>query len=230
MKFFVDTEVWEMGVRAFAVEGRLLRIRKIDPQLEKLKSETAEKLIAAWRDKQIAQNEIVAGFHQLHNIVGKGTQQFMTPVEYLINYALEKGRFLTINTCVDAYNLVSATSLLALGAHDSDKIWGDVRLVLTEGTETFVPLGGNFTMTVDKGEYAYMDDDSVLCRMDIRQAEKAKVTLETQNVFFIIQGNPLTDEDRLRDATQALIGQVDRFCGGTFKVVEPSIIDRASRK
>jgi len=116
---------------------------------------------------------------------------------------------------VDIHNLVSVETRLALGAHDDDKISGDVHLRMTSGGEKYVLLGSNTAKTVDENLYSYMDDENdVICFLEVMQAEKTKVTTDTTNCFYIVQGNSSVSDSHLKAATDRVIALTKRFCGG----------------
>lgn len=54
-----------------------------------------------------------------------------------------------INKAVAIYNIISMESKLCLGAHDIDKIPGNVTLKLTDGRKTFYPLSRTELKKVD---------------------------------------------------------------------------------
>ncbi len=124
-----------------------------------------------------------------------------------MNMLLKNGYLPNINLIVDIYNLVSVMTKLALGAHDLDSIKGDVSLRLTNGSETFLPIGYNKNKPISRGEYAYIDDNNdVLCRMEVRQVEKTKVTESTSNCMYIVQGNENAKEFSTVTATNTIYG------------------------
>ena len=60
------------------------------------------------------------------------------------------------NKAVDIYNILSIESKLCLGAHDIDKVDGNVTLKITDGTEKFLPLGSEELKPVKAGEYSFV--------------------------------------------------------------------------
>ncbi|MBI5553651.1 MAG: tRNA ligase, partial [Candidatus Diapherotrites archaeon] len=54
----------------------------------------------------------------------------------------------------------------------------------------------------------------ILCRLDVKQCEKTKVTDGTQNILLYVQGNPNTSEEQVKSALQEITELVERFCGG----------------
>src|SRR5204863_6633380 len=105
----------------------------------------------------------------------------------------------------DVYNAISITSGLAIGAHDLSKVDRDIELRLTNGNEAFWPLGSSKSAKVPAGEYAYVDSSNeILCRLEMRQVEKSKVTIESRDVFFIVQGHQRVDATALDTAARTL--------------------------
>jgi len=79
-------------------------------------------------------------------------------VKRLLKNLLKKQEFHKINPLVDLYNLISMDTKLALGAHDLDKIEGNITLRLTQGNENYIPLGSEEAKEVKAGIYSYIDD------------------------------------------------------------------------
>ena len=59
------------------------------------------------------------------------------------------------------------------------------------------------------GEYAYIDDSGILCRLDIKQANRTTVTKDTKNIIALFQGNGTLDEKFLNDRLKEFERLVD---------------------
>jgi DNA/RNA-binding domain of Phe-tRNA-synthetase-like protein len=137
-----------------------------------------------------------------------------------LNFLISKRTIPRINLLVDIYNLISIKYGLALGAHDLSKIDGNVTLRLTRGDEIFFPLGQSDPKLIPKGDYSYIDDSNeIICHLEVRQVEKTKITLNTSDAFFIVQGNENTSDDYLNLATQDLINLIKENCGGKERFI-----------
>ena len=181
---------------------------------EKLKAEVLEGLKEKYTAETLTSDPVLAGFRELHTKVGRSNKRFVSSPENLVGMFLRNGTIPSINLIVDIYNLVSLESRLALGAHDISKIDGNVKLRITNGTEKFLPLGKTESEIIPRGEYSYVDDNNeVICRLEYRQVEKTKVTLDTRDCFFIIQGNAATSQEIVKAASQRLIDLLKQFCG-----------------
>ena len=118
--------------------------------------------------------------------------------------------------------MVSMETRLALGAHDLDRVVGDVTLRITDGSERYVPLGECLPIPVAAGEYSYCDDSNeVLCRLEVRQVNKTATTPKTTRAFFIVQGNEAAPDSYVVDGAQRLVEEITRYAGGSGRVVIP---------
>jgi DNA/RNA-binding domain of Phe-tRNA-synthetase-like protein len=101
---------------------------------------------------------------------------------------------------VDLYNVISASTGISIGAHDVATLVGAPRLDILSRDTPFTVIGGNVRMTARKGEYCYLDDEGVLCRMDIKQCNRTKVSLTTATTLMFFQGHEQVTETQIEDA------------------------------
>ena len=169
---------------------------------------TIRSTVERFADADLAQNDVLRGFRQLHAAVHADRKLISSP-ENLIRLARKRAALPRIHPLVDIYNLVSLETQLALGAHDLARTPSPIELRETRGTEAFWPLGADQPMRVPAGEYAYIDAEAeVICRLEARQVEKTKITAETTAAFVIIQGNLLAGSERISQA----LAQFSELC------------------
>lgn len=208
----------DVNVACFIMEG--MTNRESSAEFEPYRAEATRWLLKDLSPENIKSDPILLGFRLLHQRVGCSNRKNLAASENLLKMLYKTGTWPHVNLLVDIYNLVSLTSRLALGAHDADHLGGNVHLRMTDGTENFFPIGAQGPDQVKAGEYAYVDDDNdIICRLEVRQVEKSKVSLETVNCFYIVQGNPATDSEYLRIHTEKLIELTKRFCGGQERML-----------
>jgi DNA/RNA-binding domain of Phe-tRNA-synthetase-like protein len=171
---------------------------------------------------QITADPVYAGFRELHKSFGVPTRKLLSAAETLIRYVEKRGDIPRIGPLVDVYNAVSLETKLSLGAHDLDTVTGGISVRLTTGAERYHPVGAAEPEPVRPGEYGYIDGGGtdgpnggeVICRLEVRQSEKTKVTPATRNVFLIVQGNAATPPAYVQAGHDRLIGLLQRFFGG----------------
>ncbi len=220
VEYKVEQEVKDLGINICFAQINGIKAKNKHEGLEKIKKEAAER-IKNFKEEEINNNKIVNGYKELYRKVG--AESFQPSVLNLIRLIKEKGRLPTINTIVDSYNAVSADKFLTAGCHDISKMEGNARLIITEGNEKFIPLGSKNEEKVNKGEFAFVDDKEILCRLDAKQSEKSKVDGKTQNVLLYFQGNKNVDYAYLRNAVEEACRNITKFCGGSYEILKERV-------
>jgi DNA/RNA-binding domain of Phe-tRNA-synthetase-like protein len=222
LEFRVSDRVLDLGLQGAYFVIRNLTNRRLDATFDEMKKRVVARIRADWSKERIAKDEVLEGFRTLHESVGVGDDDTVASPEYLLQTVRRRGRLPQINLLVDIYNLVSLETRLALGAHDLRNVTGGIELRLTDGTEGYLPLGAKRPRSVPPGAYAYVDDaNEILCWLEVRQVEKTKVTLDTTECFYIVQGNATTDNQYVRNGAERLIRLTSEFCGGEVYPVYP---------
>ncbi len=189
------------GVRAGASDktGDAALRRAEDTARARLAGWSPETLpqVAAWRDA-------FAGF-------GVKPRQARSSVEALLR-RVDAG-LPRVDRLTDLYNAVSVEHLIPIGGEDLDQYVGPPRLVRATGDEPFDTIadGEPTTITADPGEVAWRDDAGVTCRRwNWRQCVRTRLTPDTVNVLFILDGLDPVSADELQAAGREL---VDRLRG-----------------
>mgnify|MGYP004532040043 FL=1 len=212
MKFIVDEKVLAVGVKIKAVVIEGINNKEISEEYKNWRKEKVASLIEKYKDYDIKSDPIIEGFYELHQEVGVPRRKNLPASENLIRLLTKREDLISINKAVDIYNILSIESKLCLGAHDIDKVDGNVTLKITDGTEKFLPLGSEELKPVKAGEYSFVDDNNdVVCWLDIRQVDKTKVTEDSKNVLYLIIGNKETTDEELEKVTNNLISLTTKF-------------------
>jgi DNA/RNA-binding domain of Phe-tRNA-synthetase-like protein len=217
LKFEVKKEVLDLGVKI--ITARIVGVQNTDlnADFEIYKDAELEKVKQGWAGKKYKDDPVLVGFRDLHTKVGRSNRDYVASPEGLRWLLLERGRFPHVNTLVDIYNLISVKTGLALGAHDVDKVNGNITLRLTKGDENFVPLGKTEPQAIFPEEYGYCDDgNNVICRLEVLQVEPTKVTTGSEDVFMIIEGNANTGDEFVKKVAEEVCRLITKYCGGTY--------------
>jgi DNA/RNA-binding domain of Phe-tRNA-synthetase-like protein len=220
MKFIVDDKVTDLGLKIKAVKIENIDNTKSNEDYRIWRSEKIKELIEKYRDYDSKSDPVIEGFYELHQKVGVPRRKNLPASENLIRLLIKREGLIEINKAVDIYNIISIESKLCLGAHDIDKISGNVTLKITDGTEKFLPLGYEDVKSVNAGEYSFVDDDhDVICWLDIRQVDKTKVTEDSKNILYFIIGNQENTDEELESVANEIITFTTRFCGGSGSIL-----------
>lgn len=217
-KFRVDPKVKDLGV---VIRG--VRISDIDnhaysQSLHDYIDIHVQRLI----DQPLMNNDpIIQGFYDLHKSVNVSKRKNPPASENLLKLLQKRKAMTCINPVVDIYNIISMESKLALGAHDIDRVDGNITLRLTQGNENFIPLGQIEPKEVGAGIYSYIDDgQDIICYLEVRQVDKTKVTIESRDIFFIVQGNKETSQSYVDSVAKELITVITYYLGGHGELLE----------
>ena len=218
--FTVDEAVKSLGLKGIYFTVNNMKNRALDHRFDSYKNEHLQTIREKLSVFSLENNQILAGFRELHTAVNRSNKKFISSPENLVQIFLKYNDLPHINLIVDIYNFISLKYFLALGSHDLSKVDGAINLKITTGSESFLPLGYTEKRFINAGDYAYVDDNNdVLCHMEVKQCEKTKVTLDTTDSFYIVQGNIYTSDEYLNTATNELIALTKEFCGGHAKIV-----------
>ena len=216
MHFTVTDDVLAHGLTGAYLTMGPMQNRVGSAEFDALQEKVIQEIKSDLDLEKIAHDPVLLGFRHLHDSFQVSNRKNISAPENLLRHLLKNGDMPRVNLVVDIYNLVSLKTRLALGAHDTATITGDIELRRTDGTEKFLPIGSPEYKAVSPGEYAYIDrgDNEIICRLEVRQVEKTKVTIDTTDCFYIVQGNENTPPDMVMEATELLIDWTRRFCGG----------------
>lgn len=220
MRFLVDDRVKELGVKILGLKIENINNHDTNPEFEKWRGNKIKELLNKYKDYDIKSDKVIEGFYELHQAVGVPRRKNLPASENLIKLLIKREDLVHINKAVDIYNIISIDSKLCLGAHDIDKVPGNVNLKITDGTENFIPLGSDEIKSIGSGEYSFVDDDNdVICWLDIRQVDKTKVTEESKNVLYLIIGNKENTYEELEEVAKKIIDITTEYCGGKATIL-----------
>ncbi len=211
---------WGLKVRGVVISG--VANSTYPTELKELLKKRSAAVLAGLDPENYKQDEILQGFWHLHEQLQIRRRDNRSSSESLLRLLLNKGHLFQIDPIVDIYNLISIETKLALGAHDIDKIGGaKVQLKITDGTENYAPLGSHKAKKVKAGEYCYVDgDNDVICRLEVKQVNKTKITADSKDIFYIVEGNEATSDDYLNRVSNELVEITTKYLGGKGKILD----------
>lgn len=169
-------------------------------------------------DEDLAALPSIAPWRQAYARFGVKPSKTRSSIENLLRSA-KAGRLRSINPLVDLYNSVSLAYQLPVGGEDLDKVQGDIVLSRADGTESFVPLGGTAEEPPPPGAVIYRDDAGVICSCwNWREADRTKLTEDTNRAVLVIEALPPTNADELDIALTALGNRVIAHLGGAHRI------------
>lgn len=214
MIFSVSNEVFEkLGNVCFGI----VAVKGIDNTKSQLKiveklSEEMKNCEEKFKDIKIKELGAISYYRDTFKELGINPNKFMSSIEAMLS-RVSKGKVLpNINNVVDLGNSISLKYILPLGAHDIDTLGGDIEVKFSKKGDTFNPLGTQDVEELEDGELVYFAGDSIRTRRWIwRQSEHGKITNESKNIFFPIDGFTDKNYDEVisaRDELAALLKEL----------------------
>lgn len=129
------------------------------------------------------------GYRELRQKLGIG---WRNRIPAPVRLSGREDRLAEVPNLIRAYNRISGWSGLALGMHDIAKLAGrQVTLRTLDSRTQFFRVDGK-EVFAEEDEYCYLDDDGVVCRLEVMQCQRTSVDPDTGDFFMIFQGNPRT--------------------------------------
>ena len=136
---------------------------------------------------------------------GINPEAFPPSVVALARRAVEGEGVPRISPAVDLANATSLDELVPIGAHDLDRLRGDLLVRYSHPGDHFTPLGHQEPESVPPGEIVYADDQAVRTRRWVwRLGERAKVTRASRRIIFPIDGCRKVTDGAVRQAMEEL--------------------------
>ena len=150
---------------------------------------------------------------------GMNSKRYAPSVRALAERALRGDPVPGINVAVDAANIVSLRHLVPVGAHDLDRLDGDVEVRLSRNGDSFTPIDSDARKDVPSGEPIYATGSEVRTRRWVwRQSDAAKVTNESRSLLFPVDGFRSQTDQEVRFAVEELAELASLYLGPNAKV------------
>lgn len=138
-----------------------------------------------------------------------------SPEALLRRIALNKGIY-SINTCVDAYNLIVMKNRVSIGAFDLDAIRFPTALRFANAGEEIVLLGDKEPTKYSEKEIAYFDTiGGYNIDFNYRDSQRTAVSESTKNIMLNVDGVYDILPSQVERSLQEAIDIIKKYCGGT---------------
>lgn len=202
------------GLEVLTRQVRGVKVEKQNVELEKFGDELMKGVRERYDLETLKDLLTFRAYRDFFWRVGIDPTKNRPAAEALIRRVLGGKAIPCINTLVDAYNLASISTEIALAAFDSDKLKGALLMRFATKGEEFLGIGMKEPMLLWGGEVVISDAEKLVAIYPHRDAENTKVTEKTRNVLLLICGVPGISEERLSQAARVAVEYVTKFCGG----------------
>jgi DNA/RNA-binding domain of Phe-tRNA-synthetase-like protein len=206
----LTTRFPDLHILLLHIDG--VRIQKRATELEKFKLDVAGQVRTEYSLESVKDDPTFRAYRDFFWRIKIDPTKIRPAAEALIRRILAGKTLPTINTLVDAYNLASIKSRIALATFDADKLKGDLLMRFAEEGEQFVGIGMEKPLILNGGEIVVSDKEKLVAIYPYRDADSTKVTAETENVTIVVCGVPGINEQQLENASQVVLKYINRFC------------------
>lgn len=205
MEFKVSEKVFELlpDYQIGIVAAKGIDNAIANPEIVKMLNDNIKACESYFEGKNLKETEDILPFRQAFKSLGMNPNKFMSSIEALLTRISKKKGFPSINPIVDLGNSVSIKYHLPIGAHDIDTIKDSLEVRFSNDGDTFIPFGDNQVEYPENDELLYVSGNEIRTRRWIwRQSEIGKITEDTENVFFPIDG--FGDKEKILKARDEL--------------------------
>ncbi|WP_251860014.1 phenylalanine--tRNA ligase beta subunit-related protein [Clostridium sp. Marseille-Q2269] len=190
MKFVVSKEVFQkLENVCFGVVVAKGINNKDNIEAKELLKNSIELTEKRFEGKNVKEVEEIMYYRDSFIKLGINPNKFKSSIEAITTRVSKNKGLPNINPIVDIGNAVSLKYLLPLGAHDIDAAKEDISVRFSNVGDKFIPFGEDEVESLENGELIYSVGNKVKTRRWIwRQSEEGKITEESKNIFFPIDG------------------------------------------
>lgn len=171
------------------------------PAIDQLLRDAERRLCSRVEGQALADLPAIAVWRDVFSRARLNPARYKTSVEALATRLLKGDAVPSVNPAVDLANAASLTYLVPIGAHDLDRLTGDLEVGPLRDDLPFVPLGGGAPELIAAGEIVYADAAEVRTRRWVwRQGDHSKVTADSRAIVFPIDGWRGISDQAMRDA------------------------------
>ncbi len=193
-----------------------LTVRGSDPGLEAFKLEVQERVRRRTTSlEKVKDQPIFRAYRDFFWRVGIDPTKVRPAGEALTRRILGGRDLPRVNTVVDAYNLASVETSIAIAAFDSRNVKEEALVMRRAMTgEPFHGIGMGSADSLAGVEVVIEDRDShkVIAVYPYRDSDDSKITVGTTDVLFMMCGVPGIDDADLDRAGRLTKDFVERFC------------------
>ena len=208
----LKTHFPELTVLTLHIKG--VQIQKRGAELEKFKVEVMRQVRNKYSLDSVKDYPTFRAYRDFFWSIKIDPTKIRPAAEALIRRILAGKPLPCINTLVDAYNLASIKTRIALATFDADKLEGDLLMRFAEEDEQFYGIGMENPLILKGGEIVVSDDQKLIAVYPYRDADNTKVTEETENVTIVVCGVPCIPKENLENASRVALEYITRFCNG----------------
>jgi lysyl-tRNA synthetase class 1 len=196
---------------------RGVNIAKQNELLEKEKLSLIDSL-KTLTNETIGQFSEILSYRKLYKEMGIDWHSRRPSPEALLRRVMQGKGLYTVNTCVDAYNLVVMKHRVSVGAFDLNQVKFPTVLRYANSGDEILLLGDEKPTVYREKELAYYDQNGGYnIDFNYRDAKRTMVTEKTKDIWINVDGIFDITPDQVQQSLKESIDIIVKYCGGTVE-------------
>lgn len=215
MEFRVDEKLFEhfLDYCVGIVVAKGIDNRQQNPKISAFLESQIREFQEGYTGSDVRELPFVKAYREAFRGLGINPNRFMCSIEALLKRIQKQGQLPSVNPVVDIGNAFSVKHQLPLGAHDIDKMPADFQLRFSLPEDRFLPMGEEAAEVPETGELVYVSGHTVKTRRWMwRQSEDGKITEQSANIFFPVDGFTGINEKEVLLLTERLAEFLQENC------------------
>ncbi len=206
----ISTHIPDLTILILQIDK--VKIQKKNIELENFKDEIINQVRNQYNLDTLKDHPIFRAYRDFFWRIGIDPTKIRPAAEALIRKILAGKTIPCINTLVDAYNLASIKSRIALATFDTEKLKGNLLMRFATESEEFYGIGMEKPLLMKGGEIVISDNEKLIAIYPYRDAHNTKVTEKTKKVTIVVCGVPGIPKETLENASHIALDYINRFC------------------
>jgi DNA/RNA-binding domain of Phe-tRNA-synthetase-like protein len=200
-----------------------ITIKESSDELKKLIHDESRKLRSKMKIEDLENDKIAKSYRKLWWNFKIDPTKLRPSGEALIRRILLGKDLYLINNFVDCFNLVSIQTGLSIGAHDIEKLSGNIAIRLARNGEKFIAIGSKGEIILKGDELVVSDDENVLdLAYSTSSCDLTKITKETSKAILTVYTPSEISVDYINDCLEKLINYLIKFSNA--KILEKGVV------
>jgi len=202
------------GLRVLVVHVKDVKVGRSGLEIQKFWEELFKEVKEKYSLESLKDVPVFRAYRDFFWRAGIDPTKIRPASEALIRRMLAGKSIPSINNVVDAYNLASIKTEVALAAFDEDELKGNLVMRFARKGDKFLGIGMQEPMELNGGEIVISDAEKMIAVYPYRDAEQSKILNKTRNVLLLVCGAPGIEEETLVKAGEVAVSYITKSCGG----------------
>lgn len=176
--------------------------------------------------REVGEYPEIKSYRRIYKETGVNWHSRRPSPEALLRRVAQDKELYSINTCVDAYNLIVMKNRISTGAFNLDKIKFPTVLRFSKKGDKITLLGDKKPTFYKPGEVAYFDQkEGYNIDFNYLDAERTKITEKTRNLWVNLEGVYDITREQVEKSLKEVIDIIIKYCGGKVElagIVKPA--------